>query len=643
MLPVTKPRTSTHPPRSGVAALVVALVAALSIVLTPAAHADGDPDNDIVRDLTITHQLDDEGNLHVTETFQWDFGDRNGLGFYRTLVQRMGYEPNPTKDREYEYRDFQVHSPSGAPADFWLEDADSAELRVAIGAPDGSSDTRSGVQTYVLSYVVRGTINAIRDQPGLNDRDELYYNVFSDSPNLVENVTITVTGPAAVIDVACYQGRRGSTDACDSYAADGASAQFSARDLDRRDGLTIMTAFPQGTFSDPGPILVDRPFGAGAADAVRTNWPIGAGIWVVLIAGLGLLRVALGRDRVYPDLAPGVLPALDDHQAERRLLREPPITPRQAPPEGLRPAEAIVIAEETIPAKAFTATMIDLAVRGHFTIEPRPKSGSSQVDDWKLALNPQPSRSRDLLPFEQQLLTSLFKGRNKVRIHDLRGEFADEIKQFDQTLTEHADRNGWFTRKGLVGGTMDVERWITVAVGLMIGTTVLGILVAVVAGHLMPIFVAVAAAAASGLIVWLVTTKARHARSGLGRAHYEQIRGFRDHLASVEGRQLRWETGHDIFSDYLPWAIAFGLTQRWVGIFERLASQGRYDLMPTWYVGYGHNYDDRWHSIGESVRGLESFSVATPASTPGSSGSSGSFSSGGFSGGGGGGGSFGGR
>lgn len=644
MLPDTGHRTPILRPRFGAAALMVALVAALSIVFTPAAHADGDPSNDIVRDLTITHELDDEGNLHVTETYRWDFGTRDGLGFYRTLVQRMGYEPDPTKERRYEYRDFKVHSPSGAPAYLWLENTDSPELRVAIGAPDGSSDTRTGVQTYVLSYTVRGTINAIRGQPGLSDRDELYYNVFSDSPNPVDNVSVAVAGPAAVIDVACYRGRRGSTDACDSCVAEGASAHFAAHDLARGDGLTIMAAFPAGTVGQPGPILVDRPFGAGAADTVRSSWPIGAGVWAVLLAGLGLLRVRLGRDRFYPDLAPGVLPALDEHLAEKPLHKEPPITPRPVPPEGLRPAEAIVIAEEATSPKAFIATMIDLAVRGHFTIEPLSTPGSRQVSDWKLTLNAQPTMSQDLLPFEQELMTSLFKGRNNVRVGDLRGEFADEIKQFDRLLTQHADRNGWFTRSGLVRGRMGVERRITVAIGLMVGMVALGVLVLAAADYLMPVFVAVMVAVGSTVIVWFFTARAAHARSALGRAHYEQIRGFRDHLASVEGRQLRWETGQDIFSDYLPWAVGFGLTQRWVGIFEHLASQGRYDLLPAWHVGYGGTYYDQWHSIGESVRGLESTGISTLSSTPGSSGGSGSFSSGGgFSGGGGGGGGFGGR
>lgn len=176
----------TAPINSRFAVLIAVLVAWLAILPASAAHADGDPSKDVIRKLAITYELDERGNLHVTETFDWDFGDRNGLGFYRTLVQRMGYEPDRSKERVFEYTNFEVHSPSGAPAQVWIDNDQGTELRLSIGAPDGSSDTRTGVQTYVLSYDVRGAINPVRNQPGVSDQDELYYNVFTSSPNRVD-------------------------------------------------------------------------------------------------------------------------------------------------------------------------------------------------------------------------------------------------------------------------------------------------------------------------------------------------------------------------------------------------------------------------------------------------------------------------
>nr|NLD41167.1 DUF2207 domain-containing protein [Actinomycetales bacterium] len=200
---VTTERRGSTPGRVLLAAATTAVLILLFALIAPPARADGDPSQDVIRGLTVEYRLDDTGALFVTETFEWDFGNRNGLGFYRSLVQRMGWAPDTSKSRLLRYSDFAVSSPSGAPAEVWVENSYGTTLTLAVGAPDGSSETRTGVQTYVLTYVVEGAVNAIRAQEGVNDQDELFYNVFSEAPNVVDRVDVTVTGPAEVVDVAC--------------------------------------------------------------------------------------------------------------------------------------------------------------------------------------------------------------------------------------------------------------------------------------------------------------------------------------------------------------------------------------------------------------------------------------------------------
>lgn len=240
------PTCMRNHPGVRLAALIAMVMAALTLGITPAAHADGDPDNDIVRDLSITYELDETGDLHVTETYQWDFRDRNGLGFYRTLVRQMGYEPDDSKLRVYEYGNYQAHSTSGAPAIVWVDSKTDAEVKLAVGAPDGSDDTRTGVQTYVLSYDVEGAINPVRGRAGAPDQDELYYNVFTDIPNQVDKVTVTVTGPADVTDLACYQGPEGSRNVCDQFNATAATATFTGVDLEKGRRLHHHGRLPAG-------------------------------------------------------------------------------------------------------------------------------------------------------------------------------------------------------------------------------------------------------------------------------------------------------------------------------------------------------------------------------------------------------------
>jgi hypothetical protein len=103
--------------------------------------------------------------------------------------------------------------------------------------------------------------------------------------------------------------------------------------------------------------------------------------------------------------------------------------------------------------------------------------------------------------------------------------------------------------------------------------------------------------------------------------------------------------GEDLFSRYLPYAIVFGLTERWAGVFGDLAGRGERVPAPGWYHGgYGAAPYVYWgvgSGFGSSVDQFasvttRSISAATPGSS-GSSGSSGGFAGGGVGGGGGGG------
>jgi uncharacterized membrane protein YgcG len=118
----------------------------------------------------------------------------------------------------------------------------------------------------------------------------------------------------------------------------------------------------------------------------------------------------------------------------------------------------------------------------------------------------------------------------------------------------------------------------------------------------------------------------------------DQVEGFRKYLATAEADQLRFEEGEDIFSKYLPWAIAFNLADRWAKVCADLVAMGRLpDVVPYWYVGYYHLGAFNTAFITSSLT-----SAASPAPSAGSSGTGfgggSSFGGGGFSGGGGGGG-----
>ena len=83
----------------------------------------------------------------------------------------------------------------------------------------------------------------------------------------------------------------------------------------------------------------------------------------------------------------------------------------------------------------------------------------------------------------------------------------------------------------------------------------------------------------------------------------DQVRGFRDYLATIEAEQIQIEEDLDIFSTYLSWAAAFGIVDRWVTLFEQLEAEGRWSPDPMWYPLYGYGYG--YHHNQSVVQHLE--------------------------------------
>ena len=110
-----------------------------------------------------------------------------------------------------------------------------------------------------------------------------------------------------------------------------------------------------------------------------------------------------------------------------------------------------------------------------------------------------------------------------------------------------------------------------------------------------------------------------------------RVRGFRRVIATAETHLSRWAEQENVFTRYLPYAIVFGLTEKWAKAFEGL---GITPDTSTWYRG-PHPFT--YAAFADSVGSFAVTTGGTLASTPSSSGSSG-FGGGGFSGGGGGGG-----
>jgi uncharacterized membrane protein YgcG len=622
---------------AGILGLALLVAAPAQGLTRPGRAAAGDASGRHITRYEVTATLTADGRAKVAIDFDFDFGNDPGHGPYLTLPTRVSY--SDTQDRLFEYSDL-TSSAVGAPGQLNEEDTGSA-LVLRIGDPNQGDI--SGVHAYHLQYTVNGLVNTANDQ---HADDQLYWNVIGPGWEIpLAGIQVRVTGPAEVAQVACYAGPHGGTDPCSSATSAGPTATFSQAEVPLGSELTTVTGWPAGTFPGVGPLLGDKASSDSrwtdpwTADRLRPV-SVGGGLAAVILLGGGMLAIGrvrrVGRDRAYLGLTPGLRPVSGQATTTGSRDRRAPVAVQFTPPEAVTPGLVGTLVDESADPVDVTATVIDLAVRGYLRIEEVPRSDpGKKPKDWTLY----PTRLPDdqLVQHEQDLLAALFAGRAQVRLSDLKTTFRASMLTVQKDLYAEVVERGWFT-----ASPQSVRgRWTAAGVSLVALAFLAGFVLT--ASSLLPgIGLVPWAVGAVGILV-LALAKAAPARTADGTAVLAQTLGFRQYLATAEANQLRFEEGEDIFSRYLPYAIIFGLTDRWARVFAELAAQGRQVPAPGWYTGYYNpgagiywgsafaSAMDRFSSIA-----TESLSAPTPGSS-GGSGFSGGFSGGGVGGGGGGG------
>jgi hypothetical protein len=564
-----------------------------------------------IRSYDVDVAIDRSGSMLVTERIHYDFGTTEHHGIFRDIPDRLAYDD--TRDRVYPIDVVSVSATAGASADYAIEDQ-GGTFRIRIGDPDA---TVSGEHLYTIVYRVEGALNAF------GDHDELYWNAIgTEWPVPTERASVSVEAPGAIERVACFSGLSGSGGSCGRATVEGSTAAFAQRDLAAYQALTIVVALPKGAVSpEPAPILQERWSFARAFSIT----PVTAGVCVallVLVIGF-FVRTAwrTGRDRRYDAGAVDVVMGAPDGTPERPVpLFESGGAPVEfAPPEDLRPGQIGTLVDEVANPLDVTATIVDLAVRKYLVIEEVPKKGLFGKPDWKLTrLRPTDDA---LLPYEARVLDGLFEDGAEVRLSDLKTKFVQRLRRVQDALYDDMVGRGWF----LARPDKVRARWTGIGVAVLaLGAALEFVAVRWTTLGLLPIPVLVL-----GVLI-LVGAHEMPRRTPRGTGLTRRVAGFRTVIATAETHMSRWAEQENVFTRYLPYAIVFGLTDKWAKAFEGLAMQSD----TSWYVS---PYPFAVGDFGHAMDGFTTAAAGTIASTPGGSGGSG-FGGGGFSGGGGGGG-----
>lgn len=604
--------------------LLTLLAACLGLMLPVLSPAAARADDDVPAEWRISRydvaaRTDASGTTTVTLNFDFHFGSSPGHGpiLYFPLRQEVG--DNPDVWRMIDLEIGAVTSNTGAPTQV-ARDVESGVLLLRIGDEDV---TLRDTQSYTVTYTVRGLIAPRQQVSGL---DEFNWNAVGTGWVVpLENVTVSLIGPTPIERVACFQGSTFDTT-CPATPS-GATATYGPVDrLEPGEGLQVVAGFPAGTFTGAEPRFEKR-YHVGNLFPLT---PVSGGL-AALIGALGVGAVVMrtrrsARDEAYVGLTPGLTPAAG---AEARVgaARDMPVTVQFAPPRGARPGELGVLLDAKADNVDVTATIIDLAVRGHYRIV---EDGDKE---WRFERRGTPDA---LTSPEQHVVDTLFESGGVVTTDELKEkEYHDLLPRTRTLLYDRVTRELHWYRS-----SPQIARALAVFAGL--GLIALGAGVGLALAFLFGLGLVGLGVMAIGVAV-LVLNNRFGRRTAEGSAVLAQTKGFELYLRTAEADQIRFEEGIDVFSRYLPYAIVFGVAERWAKIFQDLAAQGRYEPHTDWYVGpYGYFYSTGFvHSMNDLSSQLSHAMQAAVASqtaaTHATSGGSGFSGGGGFGGGGGGG------
>ena len=491
-----------------------------------------------------------DGSLDVRETIEIQFRGAH-QGVFRAIpvrYPRAGFEFALRLDR------VQVLDEAFRPLKTDVSHS-GRYVRIKAWVPGAVNTTR----TVTVAYRVRRGLFTV------DDHEELYWNVTGDEWDVpIRHAEAVVIGPAGGAGddarAIAYTGYRGiaGTDYVEERLGNVLTFR-TTRPLRPREGLTIAVSWPAGA--------VGRPAAwRSAAWFVQDNWPL----------GLPALALALG------------------FCAWRWYGRDPgprrSIKPEYAPPGDLAPAEAGVLVSERADASDVIATLVDLAVRGYMRIEPVTRA-DGEPDFLFRRLKPILG-DPDIRPFELFVLAKVFDTDWRLNLR-LLSEIRQDYDNVFPPIRDELYRS--MVKRRLFPSSPEAVRRMWLGLGIAVlaaggiaymlppawapyrsGTLALGL-------------------GLSGLVI-VALSSVMPRKTWDGARAMGHVRGFREFLERAEKDRLE-RMPPDVLHRWLPWAIALGVTERWIARFDGLAVDA-----PAWYAA-GDGF-----SIGGYQRAVSRFS-----------------------------------
>lgn len=273
--------------------------------------------------------------------------------------------------------------------------------------------------------------------------------------------------------------------------------------------------------------------------------------------------------------------------------RDPKVGPvptyLEEPPGELRPAVVGALVDETADVRDIMSTIIDLARREYLVIEESRKEGMFGLGGSSEFVFKRTDKSNaDLKAYERKIIDKVFKGGMERELEDLKHKFYTAIPGLQDDLYEELVNEGLFTAKP------STTRGIYSTIGLVIGGLAFAagfmIFGALEDGLSEALLCLPAAFGVTGLVI-AVAGQYMPAKTQKGALEAAKWNAFEEFLQNIE-KYRDVDAATQLFDQYLPYAIAFGMERSWIRRFSKLEATP----IPTWYFPtyagghYGRGY-----------------------------------------------------
>jgi len=447
--------------------------------------------------------------------------------------------------------------------------ADNAPVQAAVNADDRFTTVTvptNGSNQVVMSYTVTGAVVTIDGGTALR------WRMLQGLSASVAEFSATVQIPTQFSYIKCTAGSPNSTVPCSFAAAGTEGTQIPTfRDGPRGEGevVAIDIGFPPGNVASNE--VIDYRWTIGRAFSAKPL-PLALALGLLVLGGIALYGL---HRRAGVDINPegqiskvGEFVPTGAGQSAFRVV------------DDIRPGHVGTVADERVDPIDVTATLVDLAVRGHLVITELPRETEFARTDWEIKRVE--GISDGLRPFEQQLLDGVAPPAGSVRVSELASRVQESIGGVQNALYDEMVSNGWYERRP--DDTRD--RWTQLSLAALIISVVLtGVLAAFTTFGLV------------GLALILVSlgmvfvAQEMPSRTAKGAALLGGLGALRSDLLSHPTDQMPPGDELKEISEVLPYTIVLGGVDRWldaVAASDVDQHPDSYDL--SWYHG-----PENWH------------------------------------------------